>query len=575
MKKWTNKGRTEEGKERSKNRFWVWKNRCQAEENHCRIWKSRCQAGENRYRVWKSRYQAGKSRCYAEKSRRPVWKSRPQVWCSPRKVAQTKIPKLKAFVFSAFVLSVICAAGLIAGATQTAFADDVVYDQAGARSMLSNVNNLRANEAWITLQDGSRYQFPQALEPYSWDSGLEKVAMLRAKEISQSFSHTRPNGTLCFSAYTELGVSTPSMGENIAMGYWSVESVMNGWAEANEPYDGQGHRRNMLGDYTCIGIAHCIVNGVNYWVQEFGSESSSSTWKRLSGGSSLTTMKAIVNEGWETSDYAIVATSKGYHDALSAGALAGLLDAPVMLTDPNNLSNVTKNLITAKQVKNVIVVGGEKAISPKVYAQIGALGVWTKRVAGGTAAATARKVYAEGLEYGGWGTDAILTTCKTYQDALSIAPYAYAKKAPIFLTDTNKTTPGNATLKLLSTFSRTLIVGGNAAVSETVDAQVSNAKRLQGGTAYSTCKKVANFCVEAGMEVSHMGVATGKGYQDVLCGAVLLGKKNSVLLLVDSSNSTNIANVIDKNRSSLQSWCYVFGGTSAICPTLWNKVIGL
>ena len=492
-------------------------------------------------------------------------------------VRQTKNMRAKIL---AIAFSIVCAAGLAAGvtqaATQVAFADDVYYDQAGARSMLSNVNNLRANEAWITLQDGSRYQFPEALEPYSWDNGLEKVAMLRVKEISQSFSHTRPDGTLCFSAYTELGVSTPSMGENIAMGYTSVESVMNGWAEANEPYDGQGHRRNMLGsNFTCIGIAHCVVNGVHYWVQEFGSESSSSTWKRLSGGTSLTTMKTIVNEGWESSDYAIVATNKGYHDALSAGALAGLLDAPVMLTDPNSLSSATKNLISAKQVKNVIIVGGEKAVSAKVYAQIGALGVWVKRVAGGTAATTARKVYAEGLNYGSWGTDAILTTCKTYQDALSIAPYSYAKKAPIFLTDTGKSTASEATLKLANTFARTLIVGGTSAVDASVDTQITNSQRIQGGTAYTTCKKVANFCIEAGMEISHAGVATSKGYQDALCGAALLGKKNSVLLLVDDSNSTNITNVLNKNRSSLSQWCYVFGGRSAIGPTLWNKVIGL
>ena len=46
------------------------------------------------------------------------------------------------------------------------------YDQSGARSMLSNVNSLRANEAWITRSNGSRYQLPQALSPYVWDSGL-------------------------------------------------------------------------------------------------------------------------------------------------------------------------------------------------------------------------------------------------------------------------------------------------------------------------------------------------------------------------------------------------------------------
>ena len=462
------------------------------------------------------------------------------------------------------------------------------YDQAAARSALSNVNELRANEAWITLSSGARCQLPQALSPYSWDSGLEKVAMLRAKEIAQSFSHMRPNGQDCFSAYTELGVSTPAQGENIAMGYPSAASVVAGWAEASEPYSGQGHRRNMLGGvyemgsgsvgsvgFTCIGIACYVSNGIRYWVQEFGSERSSSTWERLAGGSALTTMKAVVNEGWSSSTYAVVATSKGYHDALSASGLAGLLKAPVMLTEPNSLSSVTRNLIKSKKVKNVIVVGGTAAISANVEKQIAALGVSVKRVAGGTAATTARKVYKEGLAHGGWGSNAILATSTSYQDALSIAPYAYAKKAPIFLTELGKTTAGAATVKLAKTFARTIVVGGTAAVAASAEKAIPNTKRLAGGTAYTTCKKVADFCLKAGMTVSHVGVATGQSYQDALCGAALLGKKGSILLLVDDKNSDNVGKVLDKSRNDLRSRCYVFGGTSAIGCTLWNKIVGM
>ena len=243
-----------------------------------------------------------------------------------------------------------------------------------------------------------------------------------------------------------------------------------------------------------------------------------------------------------------------------------------MLTDPNNLSSVTKKLITAKQVKKVIVVGGEKAVSTNVYAQIGALGVWTKRVAGGTAATTARKVYAEGLNYGSWGTDAILATCKTYQDALSIAPYAYAKKAPIFLTDTGKTTPSEATLKLANTFARTLIVGGTSAVDESVDTQITSVQRLKGGTAYSTCQAVVNFCLIEGMQATHLGVATGRGYQDALCGAILCGKNNSVLVLADDKNSKNVDSIVAKNKDALEISCYIFGGEQAVSAAVYDAI---
>ena len=303
-----------------------------------------------------------------------------------------------------------------------------------------------------------------------------------------------------------------------------------------------------------------------------------SLWKRLSGGSALTTMKSIVNTGWSSSSWAIVATNKTYHDALSASGLAGILKAPVLMSDPKSLSGVTKNLLKNKKVKNVIVAGGTAAISKNVEKQIGALGIKVTRVAGGTAATTARAMYKEGLKHGSWGKDAVVATSDSFQDALSIAPYAYAKKAPIFLTDLKKKTLASAAVKQIKKggFTRTLVVGGTAAVKSSVDKQVVKAKRLAGGTCYTTSKFVARFCLANGMTAAHMGVARGDAYQDALCGAALLGKNNSIIVLADDkkkNSDANIDKVIKANKSKLKKWCYVFGGESAISIEVWNKIV--
>ncbi len=293
-------------------------------------------------------------------------------------------------------------------------------------------------------------------------------------------------------------------------------------------------------------------------------------WKRLSGGTALTTMKKIINEGWETSDWAVLATSKGYQDALCASGLAGLLNAPVLMTEPSKLSSQTKSLLETKQVKKVAIVGGTAAISDTVKAEVQKMGIDVWRVSGGTAASTSTAVYDFGLNYGGWGSDAVVATCDSFQDALSIASYSYCKKAPILLTDKGKKDIRSAVQKRLNngSFTRTLIIGGTAAVSEAVETKVVGAKRLSGGTAYSTNTEVANFCLEAGMEVSHMGVARGDAYQDALAGAALLGKQNSVLILADdntkNSKTYNITRIISKNKKDLEANCYIFGGTGAV-----------
>ena len=106
--------------------------------------------------------------------------------------------------------------------------------------------------------------------------------MKRAAEIALSYEHTRPNGQNPFTIYTEENITRLDTGENIAVAspnvYSKAEAVNDGWREDNEPYAGQGHRRNMLGyKFTCVGVGHVTYNGYDYWVEEFASRPSINT----------------------------------------------------------------------------------------------------------------------------------------------------------------------------------------------------------------------------------------------------------------------------------------------------------
>lgn len=99
------------------------------------------------------------------------------------------------------------------------------------------------------------------------NSGLTNAAQLRANEITQVYSHTRPNGKSCFTALNECGVLRYcAAGENIAAGQRTPEEVVNGWM--NSP----GHRANILNpSYKKIGIGYMRTNSDYryYWVQMF------------------------------------------------------------------------------------------------------------------------------------------------------------------------------------------------------------------------------------------------------------------------------------------------------------------
>ena len=90
------------------------------------------------------------------------------------------------------------------------------------------------------------------------------AAEIRAKEIVRNFSHTRPNGTSCFTVAAELGISYRSVGENIAYGYATPAQVVNGWMNS------AGHRANILSSsFTGLGVGCYKQGSTLYWSQFF------------------------------------------------------------------------------------------------------------------------------------------------------------------------------------------------------------------------------------------------------------------------------------------------------------------
>ena len=127
------------------------------------------------------------------------------------------------------------------------------------RACLNATNAFRTgNEAWYWNKDNTtKTDLTGKLGKLTLDENLCKAAQIRANEIVSEFSHTRPNGKDCFTVLKELSISYSAVGENIAAGRSTGEATFTQWKEDNEDYNGQGHRRNMLGkNFTRIGIAY-------------------------------------------------------------------------------------------------------------------------------------------------------------------------------------------------------------------------------------------------------------------------------------------------------------------------------
>jgi photosystem II stability/assembly factor-like uncharacterized protein len=66
------------------------------------------------------------------------------------------------------------------------------------------------------------------------------------------------------------------------------------------------------------------------------------------------------------SQYVIIATGRNWPDALGGAALAGVLDAPILLSEPTSLPSVTADEISRLGATHAIILGGTGAVSSGV-----------------------------------------------------------------------------------------------------------------------------------------------------------------------------------------------------------------
>lgn len=121
--------------------------------------------------------------------------------------------------------------------------------------------------AWDMLIQVNEQRRAAGLSELVLSKELSRVAQIKAEDMKNQgyFSHTSPTYGSPFDMMKAFGISYRFAGENIASGYGSVSSVMNGWM--NSP----GHRANILSsNYAKLGVGYCKdSDGNSYWVQMF------------------------------------------------------------------------------------------------------------------------------------------------------------------------------------------------------------------------------------------------------------------------------------------------------------------
>ena len=151
--------------------------------------------------------------------------------------------------------------------------NDRICDVCGAELILEEEFPFTEFE-WEVLKLTNKKRLAAGVSPLTGFTKLQQACDIRAKELAKLFSHSRPDGTACFTVLQELGLDYRAAGENIASGYRTPADVVTGWM--NSP----GHRENMLNpDFAHMGVGEENRN----WVQLFISGAQYASIRLLEG----------------------------------------------------------------------------------------------------------------------------------------------------------------------------------------------------------------------------------------------------------------------------------------------------
>lgn len=315
-----------------------------------------------------------------------------------------------------------------------------------------------------------------------------------------------------------------------------------------------------------------------------GAQAPTEVLTRVSGANRFETAARISQERFPAASSALLARADDYADALAGGPLAAQLGAPTLLTERDRLTPVTEAELERLDVDEAILLGGEAAIGPAVAERLREMGLTVRRIAGanrfGTAAAVARELdsanggFQRAFLVEGGNPD----PARGWPDAVSAAPYAAFAGEPVVLATRDELPAETAAVLDELAIGETVVVGGSAAVSDAVVAELADRghgpRRLAGRERYETSTAVHREALQAGMDPATVWLATGRDWPDALAAGGVVGATGDAFLLVDGqglSGSPASRDALEADADRIDE-AMLMGGTAAITAATADEV---
>lgn len=194
-------------------------------------------------------------------------------------------------------------------------------------------------------------------------------------------------------------------------------------------------------------------------------------FERVSGQDRWKTAVAVSEQSFDHADTVIVVSGRKFTDALSAGPLALVHHASILLVDQNQVDEAVKNEIERLGAKNIILVGGESSISTRIEKAFIGDGQNVKRIAGKDRYEISAMIATE-MKKNVNTEAALIASGAQFADALSASAVAMKENMPILLLQKEKLSP--AVASLIATENQVVLLGGEASIGTAVEKELQN-----------------------------------------------------------------------------------------------------
>lgn len=309
---------------------------------------------------------------------------------------------------------------------------------------------------------------------------------------------------------------------------------------------------------------------------------------RVAGADRYATSLAIADAagGYPRPGGYVIIAGGGGADALLASSLAGVYDAPLVLTAAGALPAGTRAWLqnSARGFDKAIIVGGTGVVSSAVESDLKSMfgDLDVNRIAGSSRYATSVAVADEVVEQLGDAYDGgmIVTFGSALADAAGASAIANGRKWPIVFVERGVIPTETAAMISRITSDapapKAWIAGGTGVVYTAVEEELKGlglvVNRAAGANRYETAVKVTDLATATGSSWTLTGMASGVRLADALCLGSYVGRSNGVMLLTNGSMLTvPTTNRITAAKSGI-STVAVAGGTAVVSHDLCGTV---